>query len=113
MCQHNISDSNNTSSNLAEDLGNLPADVTQSEITSELSAPELSGDLFNSVNPLSTGNEGRVTTVVAKARNKATENPARKNIKHSTGRRTSNTVIRILLDSGSDGDLLFHEKGTV
>jgi hypothetical protein len=64
------------------------------------------------VNPLSTGNEGRVTTVVAKARNKATENPARKNHEQSTGRRTSNTVIKILLDSGSDGDLLFHEKGT-
>ncbi|KAL3784137.1 hypothetical protein HJC23_005795 [Cyclotella cryptica] len=56
--------------------------------------------------------EGQVTTVVAQARYKATENPARKNIEHSTGRRTSNTVIRILLDSGSDGDLLFHAKGT-
>ena len=69
-----FSDSNNTSSNPAEDLGNLPAEPTQSEITSELSAPELSGDLFNSVNPLSTGKEGRVTTVVAKARHKTTEN---------------------------------------
>ena len=59
-----------------------------------------------------TGKEGPVTTVVAKARNKANENPARKNHKQSTGRRTSNIVIKILLDSGSDGDLLFHEKGT-
>ena len=33
-----------------------------------------------------------------------------KNLKHSTGCHTSNTVIKILLDSGSDGDLLFHEK---
>ena len=99
--------------NPAEDLGNLPADLTQSEITAELSDPELSGDLFNSVNPPLTGKEGRVTAVVAKARCIATENQARKNLEHSTGRRTSDTVIRILLDSGSDGDLLFHEKGTV
>ena len=99
--------------NPAEDLGNLPADHTQSEITAELSDPELSGELFNSVNSPLTGNEGRVTAVVAKARCIATENPARKNHEHSTGCRTSNTVIKILLDSGSDGDLLFHEKGTV
>ena len=107
-----FSDSNHISLNPAEELGNLPANLTQSETIAELSDPELSGDLFNSVNPPLTGKEGRVTTVVAKARYKATENPARKNIEHSTGRRTSNTVIRILLDSGSDGDLLFHEKGT-
>ena len=107
-----FSDSNHISLNPADELGNLPANLTQSETIAELSDPELSGDLFNSVNPPLTGKEGRVTTVVAKARYKATENPARKNIEHSTGRRTSNTVIRILLDSGSDGDLLFHEKGT-
>jgi hypothetical protein len=65
--------------NPAEDLGNLPAEHTQSEITAELSDPELSGDLFNSVNSPLTGKEGRVTAVVAKARCIATENPARKN----------------------------------
>ena len=107
-----FSDWNNTSSNPAEDLGNFPAELTQSEITAELLDPNLSGDLFNSVNSPLTGKEGRVTTVVAKARHRTTENPARKNIEHSTGRRTSNTVINILLDSGSDDDLLFHEKGT-
>jgi len=77
-----------------------------------LSEPKLSDDLFNSVNSPSTGKEGRVTTVLAKARHRMTENPARKNIKHSTGRHTSNTVIKILLESGSDSDLLFYEKGT-
>jgi hypothetical protein len=99
--------------NPAEDLGNLPADHIQSEITAELSDPELSGDHFNSVNSPLTGKEGRVTAVVAKTHCIATANPARKNFEHSTGRRTSNTVIKVLLDSGSDGDLLFHEKGTV
>ncbi len=107
-----FSDSNHISLNPADELGNLPANLTQSETIAKLSDPKLSGDLFNSVNPPLTGKEGWVTTVVAKACYKATENPARKNIGHSTGRRTSNTVIRILLDSGSDGDLLFHEKGT-
>ena len=91
-----FSGSNKTCSNLAEDLGNLPVNLTQSETITELLDPELLGDLFNSVNPPLTGKEGQVTTVVAQARYKATENPARKNIEHSTGRRTSNTVIRIL-----------------
>ncbi len=58
-----------------------------------------------------TGKEGWVTAVVAKACCTVTENQACKNLEHSTGHRTNNTVIRILLDSGSDGDLLFHEKG--
>jgi hypothetical protein len=74
-----FSDSNHSHLNPAEDLGNLPAEHTQSEITAELSDPELSGDLFNSVNSPLTGKEGRVTAVVAKARCIATENPARKN----------------------------------
>ena len=94
-------------------MKNLVANKIQCEITAELSDPELSGELFNSVNSPLTGNEGRVTAVVAKARCIATENPARKNLEHSTGCCTSNTVIKILLVSGSDGDLLFHGKGTV
>ena len=106
-----FSDSNNTSLNPAEDLGNLPAEPTQSQITAKLSDPKLSGDLFNSVNLPSTGKEGQVTTVVTKACHKMTENPVHKNIKHSTGHCTSNTVIKIILDNGSNGDLLFHEKG--
>ncbi len=64
------------------------------------------------VEPPFDGKEGWVTAVVANACHKTTENLACKNIKHSTGYLTSNTVIKILLDSGSNGDLLFHEKGT-
>ena len=75
--------------------------------------PELLGEICNSVNSPLTGEEGRVTAVVAKTRCISTENPAHKNIEHSTGHCTSSTVIKILLDSGSDGDSLFHEKGTV
>jgi hypothetical protein len=99
--------------NPAEDLGNLPPDHTQSEITAELSDPELSGELFNSMNSPLTGKEGQDTALVAKSHCIVTRNPAHKNLKQSTGRRTSNTVVKILLDSASDGDLLFHEKGTV
>ena len=47
-----FSDPNNTSLNPAEDLGNHPVELTQSEITSKLLDPKLLGDLFNRVNPL-------------------------------------------------------------
>ena len=30
----------------------------------------------------------------------------------ATGSHPSNAVIKVLLDSGSDGDFMFHEKGT-
>jgi hypothetical protein len=86
-----FSDPNNTSLNPAEDLGNHPVELTQSEITSKLLDPKLLGDLFNSVNPPSTGKEGWVTTVGVKACNRMTKNPACKIIEHSTGCRTSNS----------------------
>ena len=63
------------------------------------------GELFNSVNSPLTGKKGEVTAVVAKACCIVTENLVRKNLEHSTG-----CVIKILLDSGSNCDLLFHEK---
>ena len=56
--------------------------------------------------------EGRVTTVMAKVKNKATESRARRKFEHPGRRCTSNNIIKVLLDSGSDGDLWFHEKGT-
>ncbi len=66
---------------------------TQSEITAELSDPEMSGAFLNSVNsPLK--KKGRVTAVVAKARYKATENQAQQRFEHSARSRPSNTVIK-------------------
>jgi hypothetical protein len=57
--------------------------------------------------------EGRVTAVVSQTRyHKATENHAQQRFKHSARGCPKNTVIKVLLDSGSDGDLMFHEKGT-
>ena len=50
--------------NPAKDLGNHLADPTQSEITAELSDPELSGDFLNNVTPLQSMD---VTTVVTTA----------------------------------------------
>jgi hypothetical protein len=56
--------------------------------------------------------EGCVTAVVAKVKYQATESQARRKDKHPRRCCTGDNIIRVLLDSGSDGDLLFHEKGT-
>ena len=87
---------------------------TQSELTAKLSDPELSGALLNSVSSsFNNEQEGGVTAVVAKARyHRATENQPKQRFEHPARSRPSNTVIKVLLDSGSDGDLMFHEKGT-
>ena len=87
---------------------------TQSERLAELSDPELSGAHLNSVNcSFKSTQEGRVTAVVAKAKyQKATENQTMQRIEHSARSRPSNEVIQVQLDSGSDGNLMFHEKGT-
>ena len=92
---------------------------TQSELTAklsdpELSDPELSGALLNSVSSsFNSKQEGRVTAVVAKEKyHTATKNQAKQKFKHSAWSCPRNTIIKVLLDSGSDGDLMFHEKGT-
>jgi hypothetical protein len=86
----------------------------QSEITAELLDPELLGAHLNSVSSsFKSKKEERVTAVVAKARyHKLTKNQAQQRFKHSAGSHPSNTVIKVLVDSGSDGDLMFYEKGT-
>ena len=99
------------------DIKNLEAKTCkniQSEITAEMSDPELSGAFLNSVSSsFSNEQEGRVTAVVAKARyQKATESQTKQRFEHSARSHPSNAVIKVLLDSGSDGDLMFHEKGT-
>jgi hypothetical protein len=74
----------------------------------------MSGVFLNSVNPyLISQTDGRVTAEIANARYfKTTKNQTHQRHLHFGGSHTSNTVIKILLDSGSDGDLMFHEKGT-
>ena len=78
-----FSDSNSYHLNLSEDLGILPANHTQSEITAKLLDIKLLSKIFNSVNSPLTGKEWQVTAVVVKACCMATENPAH---------RTSNTL---------------------
>ena len=82
-------------------------------ITAKLSDPKLSGAFLNSLNSsFKIKNEGRVTAVVVTARHqKATKNQTQQRFEHSARSRSSNTAIKVLLDSGSDGDLMFHEKG--
>ena len=79
-----------------------------------MSDPEMSGALLNSVSySFKNEQEGRVTAVVAKVKyQQATENQAKQKIEQSARCRPSNKVIQVLLDSGSDGDLMFHEKRT-
>jgi hypothetical protein len=55
--------------------------------------------------------EGRVAVVVAQARyHKATKNQTKQRFKYSARSRPSNAVIKVLLDHGSDDNLMFHEK---
>ena len=71
------------------------------------------GALRNSVHSSFKKTKGRVTAVVAKARyQKVTENQTKQRFEDSARSRPSNAVIKVLIDSGSDGDLMFHEKGT-
>ena len=51
-----------------------------------------------------------VTAVIAEMIS-ATKNQASTDHKHPSKHR-SNNLIKVLLDTGSDGDLMFHEKGT-
>jgi hypothetical protein len=55
--------------------------------------------------------EGNVTAVVAKVKYTATKGRTCRKSKHPGRCCTSNSIIRVLLDSGSDGDLWFHKKG--
>jgi hypothetical protein len=59
--------------------------------------------------------EGRVTAVVAKARyqkyQKATKNQTKQRFEHSARSCPSNIIVKVLLDSGPDGDIMFHGKG--
>ncbi len=101
---------------LEQDQKNLVAEIenTQSETTPKLLDPKLLGAFLNSVPQVSTSQqEGRVTSVVAKARyHKVTESQFPQRYEHSAGSHQSNSVTKILQDSGSDGDLMFHVKGT-
>ena len=85
---------------------------TQSEIKTGKSAREISGIFLNSVSsPFSNEQEGKVTAVVAKARyQKATENQTKQRFEHSARSRPSNTIIKVILDSGPDGDIMFQKK---
>ena len=87
---------------------------TQSETTAKLSDPKLLGAFLNSLpQAITSQKEGRVTAVIAKARyHKATGNQFPQRHKQFEGSCQNNNIIKILLDSESDGDLMFHEKGT-
>jgi hypothetical protein len=63
------------------------------------------------VNPyLKSLKEGRIAVVVSKSKEPHSDQIS--NPSETETLRPSNTIIKVLLDSGSDGDLMLHEKGT-
>ncbi len=83
---------------------------TQPEVTAKLLDPEMSGAHLNNVNSsFSHEQEGRVTAVITQARyQRATRNQTKQRVEHSARTCPSNAVIKVLLDSGSDGNLKFN-----
>ena len=84
------------------DLSDISKDNTQSELTAKLSDPELSGALLNNVSSsFNSKQEGGVIAVGVIARyHKATENQAKQKFEHCARSHPSNTVIKVLLNSG-------------
>ncbi len=79
-----------------------------------MSDPKLSGAHLNSVSSsFNNKQEGRVTAMVAKVKyQQVNDNQTKQRVEHSARCCPSNEVIQVLLESVSDGDLMFHEKGT-
>ena len=82
------------------------AHVSENNVTTKgsLKPPEVTTDLLES--------EGNVTAVVAKVKYTAAKGQTCRKSEHPGRHCNNNNNIRVLLDNGSDGDLLFHEKGT-
>ena len=72
--------------------------------------PSRQGD---STNMSSSNDKGQVTVVVAKVRYEAAKNQAHRRSEQPSWHCSSDQILRVLLDSGSDGDLMFHEKGMI
>ena len=54
----------------------------------------------------------QVTAILVNVKYIAAKNQAHQKIKHSSWHCTSKNIIKVLLESGSDGDQMFHQKGT-
>ena len=80
--------------------------VSENNVTNKVSLKTFA------VTPDLPGSEGNVTAVVVKVKYTVPDSQAYRKSKHPGRRCTSNNNISVLLDSGSDGDLWFHEKGT-
>ncbi len=103
-----LSDYSNLSPNKTTNHGNT--NTTSENDNSDSLLPSKQGD---SSNMSSSNDEGRVAAVVAKVRYKATKNQVHWRSKQPGWRCTSDKNPRVLLDSGSDRDLMFHENGTI
>ncbi len=89
---------------------NLAANHTPAQARKSNDITQESYQTLDDASTLS-NSEGHVTAVVAKVKYVATESQAHRKSKHPGRRCTSDNIIKVLLDIGSDGDLMFHEKG--
>ena len=89
---------------------NLAANWTTAQESENNDVIQESDQTLDDASTLS-DSEGRVTAVVAKVKYEATKSQACRKIKHPGRHCTSDNIIKVLLDSGSDGDLWLHEKG--
>ncbi len=105
------SESDNSDNVLSPTQENLAANRTIAQASKSNDETKESHQTFDDASALSES-EGRVTAIVAKVKYEATKSRVRRKIEHPGRHCTSNNIIKVLLDSGFDGDLWFHEKGT-
>ncbi len=84
----------------------MPYRRMKTTVVSKITYKNPNNDKSEQLPPSNINKKGKVTAVVAVAKYSLTRH--HKSIKKATKEK----IIQVLLDSGSDGDLLFHEKGT-
>ncbi len=98
------SESDNSDNILSPTPENLAANRTTVQANESNDDTQGSYQTLDDASALS-DSEGRVTAVVAKVKYRATKSQARRKIKHPGRHCTSDNIIKVILDSGSDGDL--------
>ena len=88
-------------------INTIKTEITSEGTNSDSLPPSRQGD---STNMSSSNDKGQVTAVIGIVRYNATKHCAHQRSKQPGWHCSSDQILRVLLDSGSDGDLMFHEK---